>query len=97
MTGARTRAQSSSMDASTVDASTLDGKLPPEDQPVAQTTHRLRQAVEDGRPWQEALLQAMEQWTLPEETIGGVRRQYLLLGEAFDWPMLARRLGAEVH
>ena len=97
MTGARTRAQSSSMDASTVDASTLDGKLPPEDQPVAQTTHRLRQAVEDGRPWQEALLQAMEQWTLPEETIGGVRRQYLLLGEAFDWLMLARRLGAEVH
>ena len=87
MTSARTRGQTS----------TLDGQSPLEEQPVALTTLRLRQAVEDGRPWQEALLQAMEQWTLPEETIGGVRRQYLLLGEAFDWLLLARRLGAEVH
>ena len=76
-------------------ASTLDGHAA-EDAQVTLTTLRLRQAIEDGRPWQEALLQAMEQWTLPEETVNGVRRRYLLHGEAFDWLLLARRLGAEV-
>lgn len=91
MTGARTRGQ-----ASTLEGQWTDGRPSSEDPHIAQTTLRLRQAVEDGRPWQNALLQAMEQWTLPEETIGGVRRRYLLLGEAFDWLLLARRLSAEV-
>ncbi len=86
MTGARTKGRTS----------TLDGQPADEDAQVAQTTLRLRQAVEDGQPWQQALLQAMERWTLPEETIGGIHRRYLLLGEAFDWLLLARRLGAEV-
>ncbi len=85
MTGARTKGRTATVDGAAV-----------EDPQVAQTTLRLRQAVQDGRPWQEALLQAMEQWTMPEETIGGVHRRYLLLGEAFDWLLLARRLGAEV-
>ncbi len=85
MTGARTQGRTT----------TIDGGAP-KDAQAAQITLRLRQAIEDGRPWQEALLQAMEQWTLPEETLGGVRRRYLLLGEAFDWLLLARRLGAEV-
>ena len=77
---------------------TVDGAPAAEaqDDNVAQITRRLRQAVEDGRPWREALLQAMEQWTLPEETYGGLHRRYLLLGEAFDWLLLARRLGAEI-
>ena len=85
MTDSRTRGRTA----------TVDGAVSEEAQ-VAQTTLRLRQAVENGHPWQEALLQAMEQWTMPEETIGGVHRRYLLLGEAFDWLLLARRLGAEV-
>ena len=85
MTGSRTQGRTT----------TVDDRIA-EDPQVAETTLRLRQAIEDGRPWPEALLQAMEQWTLPEETFRGVHRRYLLLGEAFDWLLLARRLGAEV-
>lgn len=58
--------------------------------------HLLRQSIERGRPWQEALLEAMERWTLPSEMSDGVRQQYLIRGEAFDWLLLARRLAAEV-
>lgn len=84
MTAARTRGRTA----------TVNGATAAEDtQPSIST---LRRAVEDGKPWREALLQAMEQWTLPEETHKGVHRLYLLLGEAFDWLLLARRLGSEI-
>ncbi|MDE2900174.1 MAG: hypothetical protein OXN15_04005 [Chloroflexota bacterium] len=88
MTAQRTRGRSA----------TVDGAPAAEaqDTNVAEITHHLRQSVENGLPWREALLQAMEQWTLPEETYGGLHRRYLLLGEAFDWLLLARRLGSEV-
>ena len=56
----------------------------------------LQQAIRDGQPWQEALLRAMERWTLPEEVCNGVRQQYLIRGEAFDWLLLARRFASEV-
>ena len=56
----------------------------------------LRKSRERGRPWQEALLEAMERWTLPSEMANGVLRQYLIRGEAFDWLLLARRLASEV-
>tara|TARA_B100000809_G_scaffold264151_1_gene319209 strand:- start:1942 stop:2709 length:768 start_codon:yes stop_codon:yes gene_type:complete len=56
----------------------------------------LKQSINRGRPWQEALLEAMERWTLPSEMSNGVRQQYLIRGEAFDWLLLARRLAAEV-
>jgi len=56
----------------------------------------LRQSIEHGRPWQEALLEAMERWTLPSELSKGVLQQYLISGEAFDWLLLAKRLAAEV-
>jgi hypothetical protein len=52
----------------------------------------LRQAVLDGRPWFIALLQAIAQWPLPEETVGDRRYRYLVGGEAFDWLLLAERL-----
>jgi len=38
----------------------------------------------------------MGRWTTPEETLDGRRYRYLLLGEAFDWLLLAERLCADV-
>ena len=73
--------------------------------PVEETalTHRvpeallhLRTALAAGAPWHRALLEAMGRWTMPEETFDGRRYRYLLLGEAFDWLLLAERLCADV-
>ena len=52
----------------------------------------LRRAVTDGQPWFIALLQAIAQWPLPEETVGDRRYRYLVGGEAFDWLLLAERM-----
>ena len=52
--------------------------------------------IVSGRPWRGALLTAMGEWPLQYEDIEGVRYQYLLLGEAFDWKTLANRLLDEV-
>ena len=52
----------------------------------------LRRAVTDGQPWFIALLQAIAQWPLPEETVGDRCYRYLVGGEAFDWLLLAERL-----
>jgi len=65
----------------------LDRREPEE---VAQ----FRAAVEGGRPWHLALLEAIGRWTLAEEEVNGRRYRYLLLGEAFDWLLLAERLCA---
>jgi hypothetical protein len=59
---------------------------------AAAVLDELRQAVLDGRPWFIALLQAIAQWPLPEETVGDRRYRYLVGGEAFDWLLLAERL-----
>ena len=56
----------------------------------------LRTAILEGRPWPHALLEAIGRWPLSDEEVDGVRYQYLLLGEAFDWLMLAGRLVMEV-
>ena len=65
-------------------------------QSVPEAILRFRTALATGTPWQRALLEAMGRWTLPEETIDGRRYRYLLLGEAFDWILLAERLCADV-
>jgi hypothetical protein len=52
----------------------------------------LRRAVTDGQPWFIALLQAIAQWPLPEETVGDRCYRYLVGGEAFDWLLLAERM-----
>ena len=52
----------------------------------------LRREVADGRPWFIALLQAIAEWPLGEETVGDRRYRYLVGGEAFDWLLLAERL-----
>ncbi len=52
----------------------------------------LRESLERGRDWPEALLEAMSLWTTPEETHEGRRYVYFIGGEAFDWLLLAERL-----
>ena len=56
-----------------------------------------RTMLSAGAPWQRALLEALGRWTLPEETLNGRQYRYLLLGEAFDWLLLAERLCADVN
>lgn len=54
-------------------------------------TH-LRRQLQRGRPWPEALLEAVALWETPEETVGERHYRYLVGGEAFDWLLLAERL-----
>jgi len=55
-----------------------------------------RAGILAGNGWCETLLGAIGRWSLAEEYVDGVKFQYLLLGEAFDWLMLAGRLVSEV-
>ena len=52
----------------------------------------LREEIAGGRPWHEALLEAMGMWTLPRERRNGREYIYIIQGEAFDWVLLAERL-----
>ena len=61
-------------------------------QSVPEAILRFRTALATGTPWQRALLEAMGRWTIPEEVLDGRRYRYLLMGEAFDWMLLAERL-----
>ncbi|MCI0863374.1 MAG: hypothetical protein J4N69_03960 [Chloroflexi bacterium] len=65
-------------------------------QAVPEAILHLRTALAAGAPWRPAVLEALGRWTLPEETFNGRRYRYLLLGEAFDWLLLAERLCADV-
>ncbi len=56
----------------------------------------LRRAVHGGKPWHEALLEAVGMWTLPEEQHRGRTYRYLIRDEAFDWLLLAERLCGEL-
>jgi hypothetical protein len=56
----------------------------------------LRQAVQGGQAWHEALLEAVGMWTLPEEQHRGRTYRYLIRDEAFDWLLLAERLCGEL-
>ena len=57
-------------------------------EPLATLVH----AVECGRPWAPALVEAVGQWTAPVEELDGQQMVYLVGGEAFDWLHLAERL-----
>ncbi|MFQ5861397.1 MAG: hypothetical protein ACE5IG_07625, partial [Dehalococcoidia bacterium] len=59
------------------------------EQQVPEAVRHLRDALLAGKPWQRALLEAMGLWTLPEEEYRGRHYCYMLLGEAFDWLLLA--------
>ena len=69
---------------------------PPSETAIAQAVPEalihFRTALAAGAPWQRALLEAMGRWTIPEEVLDGRRYRYLLMGEAFDWMLLAERL-----
>ena len=62
------------------------------DAPDHGTVQRFRGALTSGTPWPEALLTAVGEWTAPFEVVDGVRLDYLIEGEAFDWLLLAERL-----
>ncbi|MDE2837128.1 MAG: hypothetical protein OXL97_06405 [Chloroflexota bacterium] len=62
------------------------------DAPDHGTVQRFRSALANGMPWPEALLTAIGEWTAPFEVVDGVRLDYLIEGEAFDWLLLAERL-----
>ena len=62
------------------------------DAPQGGTIGRFRSALSLGTPWPQALLTAVGEWSAPAETVDGVRLDYLIEGEAFDWLLLAERL-----
>jgi len=64
----------------------------PEAPAALEVVEWLRGALQEGQEWPRALLEAVGRWPLTQEEIDGVRCQYLLLGEAFDWMTLAGRL-----
>jgi hypothetical protein len=47
--------------------------------------------------WFFALMQAVREWPLPQETLGERTYRYLVGGEAFDWLLLAERLCDEIE
>jgi hypothetical protein len=63
---------------------------------VPEALLHLRRSVNSGVEWSQALLQTIGLWTLPEEVYQGRTYKYLILGEAFDWLVLAERLCAEL-
>lgn len=75
-----------------MDVPASNGHSRTEDPAVA----HLRDQLEAGREWCEALLETIGQWTLAEEEHNGRTYNYLLLGEAFDWLLLAERLCDEM-
>jgi hypothetical protein len=64
---------------------------------VPEAVLHLRSAVRSGAPWYQAMLEAVGLWTLPHEVHEGRIYQYLILGEAFDWLLLAERLCPELN
>lgn len=56
----------------------------------------LRRALEDGCDWLTALLEAIAEWSAPEEEYQSRRFAYFIGGEAFDWLLLAERLLLDV-
>jgi len=58
----------------------------------------LKRSVAAGEThWFFALMQAVREWPLAEEHVGGRAYRYLIGGEAFDWLLLAERLCDEIE
>ena len=60
-----------------------------------EAVEHLGRMMSSGRPWADALLEAVGLWTPPEEEYQGRHFVYLIQGEAFDWLQLAERLLTE--
>ena len=65
-------------------------------QQPSEALRHLKQALLEGTPWHQVLLEAMALWTLPREIYEDRNYQYLIGGEAFDWLLLAERLCPEM-
>ena len=63
----------------------------------SEALRHIKQALLEGRPWHEVMLEAMGLWTLPREIHEERTYQYLIGGEAFDWLLLAERLCIELE
>jgi hypothetical protein len=64
---------------------------------TARIVEVMQRAVRDEpESWFLALMAAIRQWPLPEETANGRTYRYLIAGEAFDWLVLAERLCEEL-
>ena len=61
-----------------------------------EAVRHLKEAVQSGKTWHVALLEAVGMWTLPEEEYQGRWYHYLIEDEAFDWLILAERLCCEL-
>ena len=57
---------------------------------------RLRARAGRSEAWHLALLRAVGEWDLAEETVGGRHWRYVVGGEALDWLTLAERLCLEI-
>ena len=58
----------------------------------------LKRCVSAGEThWFLALMRAIRDWPVPEESIGDRTYRYLVGGEAFDWLLLAERLCDEIE
>ena len=62
------------------------------DSGTEETLRRFRESVKAGGDWTDALLEAIAEWTLAEESVDGREYRYLVAGEAFDWRLLAERI-----
>ena len=56
----------------------------------------LKDALDKGVAWPHALVEAMGLWTVREEVVGTQHYRYLIQDEAFNWPLLGRRLLGEM-
>ena len=61
-----------------------------------EAVRHMKEAVQSGKAWHVALLEAVGMWTLPEEQYHGKWYHYLIDDEAFDWLILAERLCCEL-
>ncbi len=68
----------------------------PETSENNQVISKLRQDITAGKHWYLALLEAVRNWTITEETVDNRTWNYLVAGEAFDWLLLAERLSDAV-
>ncbi|MFH0914061.1 MAG: hypothetical protein V1849_02075 [Chloroflexota bacterium] len=59
---------------------------------TARVLQGLEEAIAGGKHWYLALLEAIRAWRQPEEVHQGRSYRYLIVGEAFDWLLLAERL-----
>ena len=63
----------------------------------AEAIRHLREAIDGGRHWYLALLEAIGLWSSAGETREDRTYRYLIEGEAFDWLLLAERLCGTVE